>query len=86
LLISFDSGKIALIELTSKPPDLLLAVPPDRETTKRRLAWIIEITPGALANLTLHIGDIADVIRYREWRSREAHLSKFKFPRLNICN
>jgi hypothetical protein len=27
-------------------------------TTNRRLAWILEIIPGHLANLTLHIGVI----------------------------
>jgi predicted RNA-binding Zn-ribbon protein involved in translation (DUF1610 family) len=39
-------------------PDYLLAVPPARETTNRRLAWILTGYLNTRVILTLHIGDI----------------------------
>jgi hypothetical protein len=39
--ISEGFGKLALIEPPPNPPDYLLAVPPKRGTTNRRLAWIL---------------------------------------------
>jgi len=40
-LIIFWFGKLTLIRFNPKPPDYLLAVPPERGTTNRRLAWIL---------------------------------------------
>ena len=53
------SGKLVRIDLHLAPSDYLLAVPPARGTTNRRLAWIFSENErqGLFRNLTLHIGN-----------------------------
>jgi len=40
-VIIVEHGKLVRMDLPSIPPDYLPAVPPERGTTNRRLAWIL---------------------------------------------
>ena len=51
-------ARYRLLSSLANLQDYLLAVPPEKGTTHRRLVWILKIIPGHLANLTLHIGGI----------------------------
>jgi len=58
LVIISGPGKLDCIDLHIMAPNYLLAVPPARETTNRRLAWILTEYRTTSAILTLHIGAI----------------------------